>query len=122
MCLVFSCISMSILAPCLTNQVGLGVPRKRSGQVLGEEADRRCCGRLLLKGIAKMYRHDDLTKGRENNIGKKGEEKGKIQESSYSYMACFEGLKVYVVQLLQGHYILKLSGNNQQTTNIEIST
>ena len=72
MCLVCSCISMSILAPCLTNQVRLGVPRKRSGQVLGEEAARRCCGRMLLKGVAKMYRRDDLTKGERKQNMQKG--------------------------------------------------
>ena len=83
---------MSILAPCLTNQVGLGVPRRRSGQVLGEEAARRCCGRVLLKGIiAKMYSRGDLIKEKENTTGKRGEEKGKTQESSHSCMACFEG-------------------------------
>ena len=56
------------------------MPRKRSGEVLGEEAARRCCGRVLLKGIiAKMYSRGDLTKGRENKTGKREEEKGKIQ-------------------------------------------
>ena len=39
MCLVCSFISISIPAPCHTNQVGLGVPRKRCDQVLGEEAE-----------------------------------------------------------------------------------
>ncbi len=63
------------------------LPRKRSGQVLGEEAARRCCGKVLLKGIIAK----SIVVYGENTTGKRGEEKGKTQESSYSCMVCFEG-------------------------------
>ena len=91
MCLVCSFIFISIPAPCFTNEVGLGVARKRSGQVLGEEAARRCCGKVLLKGtsIANMYRYDELTKGQREQSGQK--ERGQGNTKEYSSMDCLEG-------------------------------
>ena len=65
------------------------MPPKRSGQVLGEEAARRCYGKVLLnvQVLQECIGMMSSQKARENKTDKKREEKGTLQKSSYPWIA-----------------------------------